>query len=90
MGERERALEKRGEKTHLARHQARRAFQLSVAVGGTGGGLILLGSNIAVALHAGIIPASPVPFVANLALVFGGAMFAREFRRAGSVPRDEG
>ena len=77
-------------RTSIVRHQAQRALQLAIGVGGTLGGLILLTSNVVVAARAGVTPTSFTPFVANLALVFGGVMFTREYRRSGSVPRIPG
>lgn len=65
-------------------------MQLAAAVGGIGGGVILLGSNVAVQVLAGVAPASPVPLAANAALIFAGIMFAREFRRSGRGGDPEG
>ncbi len=84
----ENAVAPLGAGTRLMRHQARRGAQLALAVGGVGGGLLLLASNLAAFFLAGVAPTSAVPLLANAALVFGGAMFAREFRRSGREPRD--
>jgi len=66
----------------LARPSVRQALNLSVSVAGTLGGALLLTSNIAIVLigHVGTIPW--LPLGANAALLFGGLMFAREYRRS--------
>jgi hypothetical protein len=65
----------------LARPSARQALNLSVAVAATAGGAVLLASNIAVLVVAQLPSLPWVPLSANIALVFGGVMFAREYRR---------
>lgn len=68
--------------THaLARPSAKRVLNLSVAVAGTVGGAVLLSSNVAVLLLAHVGVVSWIPLAANAALLFGGVMFAREYRR---------
>ena len=65
----------------VARRRMRQSLNLSVAVGGTLGGAVLLASNIAAAVANGV---SAIPWIglsANVALLFGGLMFAREYRR---------
>ena len=69
-------------KTHpLARPSARQALNLSVAVAATTGGVVLLASNIAVLVVANVGTLPLVPLSANVALLLGGLMFAREYRR---------
>lgn len=65
----------------LTRPRARQVMNLSLAVAGTLGGAVLLSSNVAVLLvvRTGAIPW--IPLGANLALVLGGLMFAREYLR---------
>lgn len=59
----------------------RQQLNLAVAVGGTAGGLILLSSNLLYVALAPVAGNPWIPLSANLALVFGGIMFAREYRR---------
>jgi catechol 2,3-dioxygenase-like lactoylglutathione lyase family enzyme len=54
----------------------RRKVALTIGVGGTLGGGILLASNLFLAGAA-----TAVPLAANAALILGGAMFLREFRQ---------
>jgi hypothetical protein len=65
----------------LARPSAWQVINLSVGVAGTLGGALLLASNLAVLVvaQAGTVPW--LPLGANAALVFGGLMFVREYRR---------
>jgi len=63
------------------RKAVRQAMNLSVAVGGTVGGAILLASNLAIVFSAQLSSIPWIPLSANAALVFGGLMFAREYRR---------
>lgn len=67
----------------LALPPLRQQLNIAVSVGGTVGGSILLGCNLLyVALAPITLGAAWVPLVANVALLFGGVMFAREYRRA--------
>jgi hypothetical protein len=59
----------------------RQQLNLAVAVGGSAGGLILLSSNLLYLMLAPVTGSPWIPLSANLALVFGGIMFAREYRR---------
>ncbi len=65
----------------LARHSLRQAVNLSVAVAGTLGGGLLLATNLAVLLTTPVLSVPWIPLSANVALLFGGVMFAREYRR---------
>lgn len=65
----------------LTRPQPRQVLNLSVAVAGTLGGGVLLASNVAVLVIAQISTIPWVPLTANVALLFGGVMFAREYQR---------
>lgn len=56
--------------------------RLSMGVGGIGGGLLLLTTNAFALITAGVTTLPWVPLVANCALIFGGVMFLREYRRA--------
>jgi hypothetical protein len=70
----------------LALPTARQAVNLSVAVAGTVGGSVLLASNIAFIVAASITALPWIPLTANAALIFGGLMFAREYRRGRGSP----
>jgi len=65
----------------LARPQPRQLLNLSVAVAGTLGGAVLLTANVAFVAIAQLDTIPWTPLSANLALLFGGLMFAREYRR---------
>jgi hypothetical protein len=81
LSERERrSVEIRG--THaLARPSARQVLNLSVGVAGTLGSVLLLSSNLAVLVVAQVGTVPWLPLGANMALLFGGLMLAREYRR---------
>ena len=65
----------------LVRPHPRQLLNLSAAVAGTLGGVVLLASNVAILVAAQLATIPWVPLGANVALVFGGLMFAREYRR---------
>ena len=81
MSDRESRLAEIRSTRALARPSARQVLNLSVAVAGTLGGAVLLSSNVAVLLLAQVGVVSWIPLAANAALLFGGVMFAREYRR---------
>lgn len=60
----------------------RRHGRLAIGLGGTLGGGLLLGSNVAYAVMSGAASVPWMPLLANAGLIFGGAMFLREYRRA--------
>ena len=61
---------------------ARQQLNLAVAVSGSAGGVLLLSTNLFYLWLAPPLGGPPwIPLSANLALLFGGAMFAREYRR---------
>lgn len=72
----------------LTRHRLTQHGRLSIGVGGIGGGLVLLTSNTLTLLAVGATTLPWVPLVANCALIFGGVMFLREYRRAKSPPSE--
>lgn len=69
-------------KSALTLPPVRQQLNLAVAVGGSLGGAILLSSNLVyIALAPVTLGAAWIPLTANVALLFGSAMFAREYRR---------
>lgn len=67
----------------LAQHRAQLAQhgRLAAGVSGVAGGLVLLGAN---SLYLSLVTVAAVPWtplLANVALIFGGAMFLREHRQ---------
>ena len=60
----------------------RQPARLSIGVAGVLGGAMLFTNNVAsiIVVGGGVFPW--VPLAANAALVFGGVMFFREYRRA--------
>lgn len=81
MSERERRPAEIRDTRALARPSVRQVLNLSVGVAGTLGGALLLTSNLAVLVIAQVGTVPWLPLGANVALLFGGLMFAREYRR---------
>jgi hypothetical protein len=65
----------------LAISQFRQQLSLAAGVGGIGGGVLLLATNLAFLAMAPVAALPWVPLSANVALIFGGLMFVREYRR---------
>lgn len=81
MSEREQLPAEIRETRALARPSVRQVLNLSVGVAGTLGGVLLLTSNLAVLVVAQVGAVPWLPLGANAALLFGGLMFVREYRR---------
>ncbi len=75
------ALEPQRPSVSLARVQAAQHARLAIGVGGLAGGAVLLSSNVMYLLLSGATVLPWTPLLANVALIFGGAMFLRERRR---------
>jgi hypothetical protein len=75
------------ERKAIAWPMARQAGRLTIGVGGTVGGAVLLATNL-LPVVSGVGVAHWVPLAANAALIFGGAMFLREYRRGATARRE--
>jgi hypothetical protein len=75
------ALEPSRPSTALRRAQLVQHARLSVGVSGIAGGIVLLGSNVLFLVLTGAQALPWTPLLANVALIFGGAMFLREYRQ---------
>ena len=63
------------------RHTLVQGARLSIGIGGIVGGALLLATNVAMTLTTTTASVPWLPLSANLALVFGSAMFLREFQK---------
>ena len=75
------ALSARRQRRFPAIQALRQPARLSIGVSGIAGGMLLLSANVAALVVSGGA-LSFVPLAANVALVFGGIMFLREYRLA--------
>lgn len=66
----------------LSRPALQRHGRLALGVSGTLGGGVLLSTNITYLVLSGATTLPWIPLLANAALIFGGAMFLREYRRS--------
>lgn len=82
----DRSIAKR-ERRALTWPVVRQTGRLAIGVGGTLGGAILLATNV-IPVAAGTGALHWVPLLANAALIFGGAMFLREYRKGSATHQD--
>lgn len=82
------ALDPRRPTLALQRAQLAQHARLAVGVSGVTGGLVLLGANTLYLIIANVAVVPWTPLLANAALIFGGTMFLREYRRRRPARRD--